>query len=106
VSEALFGGGPAIDLVLAVFAVEAAVLLLLRRRTGLSSGDVLGLLGAGFLLTLAVRAALSGAPAAVTGGLLLASFPLHLWDLSRRVALARRARGAGPAASDERRGRG
>lgn len=73
------------DVVLAFVTVEAVALFLLRRRTGLQPLDVLGQLGAGTALVLAVRCALTGADARWTAGFLAAALPAHLFDLARRV---------------------
>jgi hypothetical protein len=83
----LFSSGHAIDIVLAVVVLEAAVLLGLRLRSGrgLSLLDLLGQLASGVLLLLAVRCALTGADYRVVGALLAASLPLHLFDLWRRL---------------------
>jgi len=82
----LFSSGRAIDLILAVVALETLGLALWRRRTqrGLPLVDVLGQLSAGVFLLLAVRAALTGAPWPLTAVLLTASLPAHAFDLARR----------------------
>ena len=76
---ALFASGRAVDIVLAVLAVEA-VWLTLRRRT-----DVLPALLPGALILLALRAALTGAPWWAVAGWLALSLPAHLYDLRRRL---------------------
>jgi hypothetical protein len=85
----LVTSGRAIDVILAVVALEAALLLANRyrvgRRTRLAPLDVLGQLLAGVLLLLAVRSALTGADYRLTAVLLLASLPAHLFDLLRRA---------------------
>lgn len=77
---ALFASGHAADLVLAVLALEALLLL----RAGRALADVLLLLLPGALMMLALRAALVGAPWPWIALPLAASFPVHLADLVRR----------------------
>ena len=82
----LFLSGHGIDLALACVALEAVYLVLRRQRTrGLSPVDVFGQLAAGAFLLLAVRCALTGADYRWTAAFLTASFPAHLFDLSRRA---------------------
>lgn len=76
---ALFASGHAVDIVLAVLALEA-VWLIARRRA-----DVLPALLPGVLILLAVRAALTGAPWWMVAGWLALSLPAHLYDLRRRL---------------------
>lgn len=78
--------GRAIDVILAMMAVEAVVLHVYRRRTGrgLAGPDILINLAAGGSLMLAVRAALTGAGAGWIAACLLASLAAHGADLSRR----------------------
>ena len=80
------GGTHLADLVLAVLVLEAVWLAAHRRRTGrgLAAPDWLGLLGAGFCLTLALRLALAGAPPGAIAVALLGAFVAHLADLRRR----------------------
>lgn len=76
---ALFASGRAVDIVLAVLAVEA-VWLIARRRS-----DVLPALLPGALILLAVRGALTGVEWWVVAGWLALSLPAHLYDLRRRL---------------------
>lgn len=73
----------AIDLVLAVLAVEALLFLALVR--GRKRLDLLFSLVPGLFLLLALRSALAGAPWAVVAGLLALSLPAHLLDVGRRL---------------------
>jgi hypothetical protein len=84
--------GLAIDLVLVVVALEIiAIFTIPRLRAfGFTPIDVLGQLLAGAMLLLAVRCALTQAPWPWTALFLAASFPAHLFDLSRRVRAKRR----------------
>ncbi len=78
--------GLAVDVVLAFLAAEVAFLLVLKARTGRGPAvlDLLGQLGAGAALLLALRAALTRADPRWTAGFLLAALPAHLFDLARR----------------------
>ncbi len=76
----LFASGHAVDIVLAVMLVEAAVLI---ARRGAAATIVLAFLP-GALILLAVRAALTGAGWPWVALALAASFPAHLADLHRR----------------------
>jgi hypothetical protein len=80
----LFRSGRAIDLILVFMVLEFAVLCWRRRDQGRAAIDVLIALAPGGLLMLAVRAALTGAGWMWIAGLLAASLPAHLMDLSRR----------------------
>lgn len=77
---AFFASGHAADLVLAVLAVEAALLL----RAGRPALDVALLLLPGACMMLGLRAALVGASWPWVALPLAASFPVHLADLVRR----------------------
>ena len=77
-----FASGRAVDVVLAVVAVELIALLLLRRDR--FAGLALAILP-GVCLLLAVRAALTGAGWGWVALFLAASFPLHLLDVGRRL---------------------
>jgi len=79
--EALFASGRAIDIVLAVMAVEA-VILISRRRASVSA--ILLALLPGMLILLAMRFALTGVSWPLVAALLLASWPIHLADIRRR----------------------
>ena len=75
-----FASGHAVDLVLAVLAIEA-LWLWSRGR-----GDLLGALLPGALVVLGLRAALTGAGWPIVALWLAASFPAHIHDLRRRLA--------------------
>ena len=75
-----FSSGHAADLVLAVLALEAVLLL----RAGRPAMDVALLLIPGTCMMLALRAALVGASWPSIALPLAASFPVHLADLVRR----------------------
>ena len=75
-----FAGGHAVDVVLAVIAVEFAWLVW-RGRPAL---DVALALAPGACLLLALRAALTGAGWPWVALWLAASFPVHLTDVARR----------------------
>jgi hypothetical protein len=86
----LFAHGRAVDIVLAVVALEMAIgAIVLGRRT--AKLDLLFALAPGFLLLLALRAALTGAGAVWVATFLTASFPIHLIDLARRRIWSRHA---------------
>jgi len=78
--------GRAIDLILAVVAIEAVVLVALQRKAGrgLPPVDLLGQLLAGAMLLLALRCALTGADYRWTALFLAASFPAHVLDMVQR----------------------
>ena len=78
----LFASGHAVDLILAIMALEAGFLLLTRRMTAFG---LLLVLGPGVLILLGARAALVGAAWWWIALALAASFPLHLLDLRRRL---------------------
>ncbi|KPF83829.1 hypothetical protein IP78_01460 [Brevundimonas sp. AAP58] len=80
--QAFFASGHAVDVVLVVIAVEAAWLIATRRMNVWST---LLVLGPGVFILLGVRAALVGADWSWVSLALLASFPLHLLDLRRRL---------------------
>ena len=73
-----------VDVALACIGLEALLLFLLRRRTGLGLLDVVGQLAAGAALLLALRCTLTGANPAWIGVFLAAAFPVHLFDVVRR----------------------
>jgi hypothetical protein len=75
-----FASGRAADLVLAVLAIEAVLLM----RAGRRAIDVALLLLPGACMMLALRAALVGADWPWIALALAASFPVHLADLFRR----------------------
>jgi hypothetical protein len=72
--------GRAVDLVLAVIAIEFTVLALRRRKIV----DLVCALGPGVFLLLALRAALTNAGWMWVALFVSLSFPLHLADLARR----------------------
>lgn len=82
----LFASGRIVDLVLAITAIEAALLLAYHRRTGRGPApkDVVGMLLAGACLMLALREALVGAEWRWIALWLAAAFVAHLNDLRRR----------------------
>lgn len=81
--EQLFASGHAADLVLGVLLCEAAWL---RVAKGWRWGTIAGLLGPAALIVLGLRAALTGAAWWWIALPLAASLPLHLFDLSARLA--------------------
>ncbi len=82
----LFASGRIVDIVLAITAAEAVLLVLYHRRTGRgpAPADLLGNLLSGVCLMLALRAALVGAWWGWTASCLVAAFGAHLNDLRRR----------------------
>ncbi len=80
--SAFFASGHAVDLVLVVIAIEAIWLTATRR---MSIWSAVLVLGPGVFILLGVRAALVGANWWWISLALLASFPLHLLDLHRRI---------------------
>lgn len=82
----VFAGPAAVDLILALVAVEVAALVWFRRRTG-RGPDPLGLVAsaaAGGCLLLALRAALTDAGPAWIAVALAGAGLAHLADLARR----------------------
>jgi len=84
--QAYFASGRAVDVILAVLALEAAALLAWRGRAALP--DLIGIVAPGVLLLLALRAALTGAPWQQVALWTTLSLPVHLYDLRRRGLLA------------------
>ena len=82
--------GHLIDIAIAVIVLELVVLLSIRQKTraGLRPLDLIGQLSAGVCLLLAVRCAVTGADYRWTLFFLSASFPAHLFDLTRRARAA------------------
>lgn len=78
-----FDSGHAVDLILVIMAIEAAVLLATRRMT---AWVLLLVFGPGVCILLAARAALVGADWWWISLALAVSFPLHLLDLRRRLS--------------------
>lgn len=81
-----FASGRAVDFVLLVMALEAALLIALFRRRGLgvAPADLLAMLLAGACLLLALRAALTQAPWLWVAGWLALALVAHLADVRRR----------------------
>lgn len=82
--QALFETGRIVDLILALFAVEAIVAVVLFRRSGRRLSGLLANLAAGACLLLGVRAALVGADWPVVALWIGLSLPFHLADLAAR----------------------
>jgi len=82
----LFASGRVVDLVLALMAIEGALLALHRRRTGrgVPIAELLAFLCAGACLLLALRAALVGAWWGWTAAALAGAGAAHLADLALR----------------------
>jgi hypothetical protein len=78
--ESLFTSGRAVDLVLAFMAVEAIVLILMKRRAVTVALTILP----GAVMMLALRAAITGAGWQWVAIWLTVSLPLHLADLRHR----------------------
>ncbi len=78
----LFASGHAVDLILAIMALEAGFLLVRRRMTPYA---LLLVFGPGVFILLGARAALVGAGWWWIALALAASFPLHLLDLRQRL---------------------
>jgi hypothetical protein len=80
----LFESGAIADIVIAVMAMEAIVLIALRARIRhFQLSDVAGMLAAGIFLVLALRAALTGAGWQWIATFLTCAFAAHLLDLRR-----------------------
>jgi hypothetical protein len=84
--DELFASGHAADLVIAVLAVEAIVLAWRHARSGAGPPPKVfaPMIGAGVLLVLALRCALTGAPWPWIALLLSAGGVVHLLDLRQR----------------------
>ncbi len=84
--QALFTSGRAIDLILAVVAVEFAVLAWRRRSShpGAAILDLVFWLAPGVCLLLALRCALTGRPWTFVWAWLAAALPVHVADMIRR----------------------
>ncbi len=79
--------GHAIDLILAIVALEVILLRAWLSRQGrrLAPSELVGPVLAGIFLMLALRTALVGGAPELIAGFLLASFPAHLYDLRLRL---------------------
>ena len=84
--ESLFASGAVVDAILLLMALEGALIVLLRRRTGagVPARDLVAMLAAGACLMLALRAALVGAAWPWIALALAAALAAHLADLRRR----------------------
>ncbi len=84
--ESFFDNGHAVDLVLAVLAVEFIVLVARDAKQGRRAAvvDLFFAMSPGACLLLALRAALTGASWPWIAAFLTASFPVHIADLVRR----------------------
>ena len=82
--EKLFADGHAVDIVLAVIALEFVVLVARARARPAAALDLFLALAPGACILLALRAALTGQGWPVIALWLLASFPIHIGDLLRR----------------------
>ena len=87
--EQLFASGRIIDLILVVFAVEAAIVLVTLRWSGVlpsgrGVGGLLANIAAGACLLLAVRAALTDSAWQWVALWIGLSLPFHLADLATR----------------------
>lgn len=91
-----FTTGRAVDGILALMLLEAAVLLIIGRtsRRGLPPLQLMVNLGAGAALLLALRAALLGAPWQHISLWLIAALIAHVIDLHYRWNIAQRTRSA------------
>jgi hypothetical protein len=75
------------DIVIAVMAIEALVLIALRSRfRNLQIADAIAFLAAGFFLALALRAAMTGAAWPWLAACLAAAFLAHVADMWRRLS--------------------
>jgi hypothetical protein len=83
---ALFASGHIVDLILLLVLLEAVVLAVWHRRTGLgiAPAALAGILSAGAALLLALRAALVGAWWGWIAAPLLVALLAHLFDLRSR----------------------
>ncbi len=80
--------GHAIDLILVIVAVEVVLVRAWVRQQGrrLALHELIGPVGAGIFLMLALRTALVGGAPELIAGFLLGSLPAHLYDLHLRLA--------------------
>jgi len=82
--QALFDTGRIIDLILAVFAIEAIIATVWLRRAGRPTLGLLANVAAGACLLLGVRAALIGSDWPFVALWIGLSLPFHLVDLASR----------------------
>jgi hypothetical protein len=84
--QAFFASGHAVDVAIAVLALEFILIAWLYRRHGRGPrpADLAAALAGGLFLLLAVRFALTGAGWPAIAGALLAALVAHLVDLARR----------------------
>jgi hypothetical protein len=84
--ETLFANGHAVDIVLAVMALEFVALVLRAGRDGRAATalTVFFALAPGACILMALRAALTGADWPMVALWLSVSFPIHIADLLRR----------------------
>lgn len=80
----LFTSGRIADVIIAVLAIEAVVLTLLRWRRGIGppTGVLLSFLASGAGLALALKAVLAGAPWSLTAAALTLSLAAHIASLA------------------------
>jgi hypothetical protein len=81
--EEFFASGRAVDVVLAVLAVEA---IWLKLRGG-QWNDIIGIIMPAVLMMFALRAALTGMAWPFIALPLALAFPVHLYDLRRRYMI-------------------
>jgi hypothetical protein len=86
----LFSSGRIVDGILALMAIEAIALILVRKVTnkGIATVDLLVNLAAGMALMLALRAALTGQGWQAVALCLIAALIAHLLDITRRWTAA------------------
>jgi hypothetical protein len=78
--DEFFASGHAVDVVLAVLAIEAVWL----KARAIAWADIIGALLPAVLMMLALRAALTGMAWLFVSVPLALAFPVHLYDLRRR----------------------
>jgi len=97
--ESWFASGRIIDVIIALMALEAVALVLLRRRTagGPAPVEIIVSLLAGFCLLIALRVALTDGRWEIVAAALAASLAAHLTDLRLRWMRTTPAAGSGAA---------